>query len=345
MKIGGGNKTCFEIWHRHAELSIAVMIRERRKRATKRGLERSKRLCGQHQQSMPLRTLSIKTVGTLKTTRRAVKGIGTGTVGGPFLLNEQDFEAESASPKIRLGPANAVPCPAFLGRVTKLRYRREQPSRRTYRAAERMERGQQQGHPSKHGRRAASGAGGSALLESVAIDSLAPLGWGPSEAARTMADPRGGWREKVKINENSSSAGAIEKLPGVAGPFVAPFLYGGHGGCNARFATPFATLLCFPLVNVDPHHGTTPGVCRDHAVIADMDNALVRKRNFSPIELVVGTFVSKRRTDEGVLFWALRTTGTSSPGNPTYLLRGTGKHVGMKEVWLPFRKTRRSEAE
>lgn len=32
-----------------------------------------------------------------------------------------------------------------------------------------------------------------------------------------MADPRGGWREKVKINENSSSAGAIEKLPGIPG--------------------------------------------------------------------------------------------------------------------------------
>lgn len=31
-----------------------------------------------------------------------------------------------------------------------------------------------------------------------------------------MADPRGGRREKVKINENSSSAGAIEKLPGAA---------------------------------------------------------------------------------------------------------------------------------
>ncbi|TGZ50151.1 hypothetical protein DBV15_03633 [Temnothorax longispinosus] len=60
---------------------------------------------------------------------------------------------------------------------------------------------------------------GSALLESVAIDSFAPLGWlvgrlgFPSEAVRTMADPRGGRREKVKINENSSSAGAIEKLP------------------------------------------------------------------------------------------------------------------------------------
>ncbi|EZA49741.1 hypothetical protein X777_11613 [Ooceraea biroi] len=38
----------------------------------------------------------------------------------------------------------------------------------------------------------------------------------PSEAVRTMADPRGGRREKVKINENSSSAGAIEKLPGAA---------------------------------------------------------------------------------------------------------------------------------
>lgn len=38
----------------------------------------------------------------------------------------------------------------------------------------------------------------------------------PSEAVRTMADPRGGRREKVKINENSSSAGAIEKLPGTA---------------------------------------------------------------------------------------------------------------------------------
>ena len=27
-----------------------------------------------------------------------------------------------------------------------------------------------------------------------------------------MAEPYGGWREKVKINENSSSAGAIEKF-------------------------------------------------------------------------------------------------------------------------------------
>lgn len=35
-----------------------------------------------------------------------------------------------------------------------------------------------------------------------------------------------------------------------------------------------------------------------------------------------------------------RTTGTSSRGNPAYLLRGTGKHVGMKEVWLPFRARR-----
>lgn len=84
------------------------------------------------------------------------------------------------------------------------------------------------------------GREGSALLESVAIDSFAPLGWlvgrlvgrytsdslrcifsvivvgVPSEAVRTMADPRGGRREKVKINENSSSAGAIEKLPGAA---------------------------------------------------------------------------------------------------------------------------------
>lgn len=40
-----------------------------------------------------------------------------------------------------------------------------------------------------------------------------------------------------------------------------------------------------------------------------------------------------------------RTSGTSSPGNPAYLLHGTGKHVGMKEVWLPFRKTRHTEAE
>ncbi|KAK2588611.1 hypothetical protein KPH14_006380 [Odynerus spinipes] len=40
-----------------------------------------------------------------------------------------------------------------------------------------------------------------------------------------------------------------------------------------------------------------------------------------------------------------RTSGTSSLGNPAYLLRGTSKHVEMKEVWLPFRKTRRSEAE
>ncbi|KYM80613.1 hypothetical protein ALC53_08951 [Atta colombica] len=63
------------------------------------------------------------------------------------------------------------------------------------------------------------GREGSALLESVAIDSFAPLGWlvgVPSEAVRTMADPRGGRREKVKINENSSSVGAIEKLPGAA---------------------------------------------------------------------------------------------------------------------------------
>ncbi|KYM96193.1 hypothetical protein ALC62_13245 [Cyphomyrmex costatus] len=63
------------------------------------------------------------------------------------------------------------------------------------------------------------GREGSALLESVAIDSFAPLGrlvGVPSEAVRTMADPRGGRREKVKINENSSSAGAIEKLPDAA---------------------------------------------------------------------------------------------------------------------------------
>ncbi|EGI58051.1 hypothetical protein G5I_13891 [Acromyrmex echinatior] len=63
------------------------------------------------------------------------------------------------------------------------------------------------------------GREGSALLESVAIDSFAPLGWlvgVPSEAVRTMADPRGGRREKVKINENSSSVGAIEKLPDAA---------------------------------------------------------------------------------------------------------------------------------
>lgn len=40
-----------------------------------------------------------------------------------------------------------------------------------------------------------------------------------------------------------------------------------------------------------------------------------------------------------------RTSGTSSRGNPAYLLHGTGKHVGMKEVWLPFRKTRHTEAE
>lgn len=38
---------------------------------------------------------------------------------------------------------------------------------------------------------------------------------------------RSGWREKVKINENSSSDGAIEKLPGVV------------GGCEVGFETHF----------------------------------------------------------------------------------------------------------
>ena len=40
-----------------------------------------------------------------------------------------------------------------------------------------------------------------------------------------MADPRGGWREKVKINENSSSARAIEKLSGIPRPPIRTLVF------------------------------------------------------------------------------------------------------------------------
>lgn len=63
-KIDGSNKTCSEVWLRHGDLSIAVMARGPWKSTAKRGLARIKWLCGQHQQSMPLRTACTESDNT-----------------------------------------------------------------------------------------------------------------------------------------------------------------------------------------------------------------------------------------------------------------------------------------
>lgn len=62
-----------------------------------------------------------------------------------------------------------------------------------------------------------------------------------------MADPRGGRREKVKINENSSSAGAIEKLPGAG------------RGCEVGFETCWREYF-FPPTLYPPIHLRPPSL-------------------------------------------------------------------------------------
>lgn len=81
-----------------------------------------------------------------------------------------------------------------------------------------------------------------------------------------MADPRGGWREKVKINENSSSAGAIEKLPGIPGHLyvcgcLAVQVYvPGFETCRQPYISFFQRFLYFPPEFLHPLLSTVRSV-------------------------------------------------------------------------------------